>query len=337
MHIALFCPFIQGPTRGNITTIQRIATHLQKIGHRISLIALDNPDIQDQLQQLQTDPPDVLHGFHAYHAGPATRTAAQQMSVPYLITLTGSDLFDQQFRQHPDTLLALRDAAVITCFDARVADVAADQFPTIAHKLEIIPQGVEPFPGVVPRTTPEDAFIVLLPAALRPVKGIVWAMDELAPLAAAVPHLQLWIAGGVLDVAYAEEICSKAADLPWVHLLGEIPYHAMGSLYTAADIVLNSSLFEGGMANALLEAMAMACPVLARDIPGNRSLIFHGKNGWLFTDGEELRQLVLKHVVQPDQLLRIGQAAQQHVLETYSPEREASALVQTYRRLTSHS
>jgi glycosyltransferase involved in cell wall biosynthesis len=335
MHITLFCPFIQGPTRGNITTIQRIATHLQKIGHRISLIALDSPDTQDQLQQLQTDPPDLLHGFHAYHAGPATRTAAQQMSVPYLITLTGSDLFDQQFRQHPDTLLALRDAAVITCFDARVAEVAAGQFPTIAHKLEIIPQGVEPFPGVVPRTTPEDAFIVLLPAALRPVKGIVWAMDELEPLAAAVPHLQLWIAGGVLDVAYAEEICSKAADLPWVHLLGEIPYHAMGSLYTAADIVLNSSLFEGGMANALLEAMAMACPVLARDIPGNRSLIRHGETGWLFKDGDELRALVYSLAHQPNQREHVGRVAQNRVTECFSPAQEATALATLYTKLLS--
>jgi glycosyltransferase involved in cell wall biosynthesis len=50
-----------------------------------------------------------------------------------------------------------------------------------------------------------------------------------------------------------------------------------------ADIVLNCSLSEGGMANSVLEALAFGRAVLASDIEGNRSLIEDGVTGLLFT------------------------------------------------------
>jgi glycosyltransferase involved in cell wall biosynthesis len=329
MHIGLVCPFTHGPTRGNITSVQRIAKYLRLLGCTVSLIPLDCPEPQ----RLGAGNPDLLHGFHAYHAGPETRRQSLSLQVPYLLTLTGSDLFDPTFRDHPATLQAIDDAAVVTCFDPLVSQLAAESFPQASHKLLVLPQGVEPFPTAVPRAKSDDTFVILLPAALRPVKGVEWAIDQLAPLAAEQHHMQLWIAGGVLDAGYADQIRSKAADLPWIHLLGEVPYQDMGSLYASADLVLNSSLFEGGMANALLEAMVMAKPVLARDIPGNHSLIYHGKTGWLFGNGKELRQLVLEKAVQPDQRASIGQAAQTYVINHFSPEREASSLVQIYSRL----
>lgn len=333
MRIALFCPFSLGPARGNITSVRRISRNLQLIGCSISLITLDQPDLTEQLERLYADPPDILHGFHAYHSGPAIHSAAARLQAPYIITLTGSDLFDPTFRNHDETLQAIHDAALVTCFDPLVAQVAAEQFPQAAAKLKVIPQGVEPFPNVIPRTTIEKSLAILLPAALRPVKGIDWAIEQLEPLATQLPHLQLWIAGGVLDTDYAEWVCALAADRPWVHLLGEIPYQAMGSLYTAADLVLNSSLFEGGMANALLEAMVMGRPVLARDIPGNRSLIDHGKTGWLYDSGEMLRELILGCLQQPDQYRAVGLAAQQQVKARFSPEQEAQSLVRLYQRL----
>jgi len=46
------------------------------------------------------------------------------------------------------------------------------------------------------------------------------------------------------------------------------------------DIFLFPSLGEG-MSNALLEAMASGCPIIANDIPENRELIKHNKNGLL--------------------------------------------------------
>lgn len=330
MQIALFAPYSQGPIRGNITSVQRIARHLQMHGLQTDLISLDATDLPLRLQKLASTPPTLLHGFHAFHAGPFTRTTAQQLGVPYLITLTGSDLFDPNLRDHPDTIRALGDATAVTCFDPLVAKLAMQAFPQISARLHVIPQGVEPFQNTILTEKPSDSFVILLPAALRPVKGIDFAIEQLTPLALEQPRMQLWIAGGELDYQYAATIRAQAAKLPWVKLLGEVPHQSMGALYAAADLVLNSSEFEGGMANALLEAMVMGKPVLARDVPGNRSLICHGETGWLFEDGTQLRQLVRMSAQQPDQLIKAGRAAHDDVTAHFSPAREATELAALY-------
>lgn len=333
MHIALFCPFTQGPTRGNITSVQRIARHLQLSGNQVDLIPLDAPDRSLCLQRLIAAPPDLLHAFHAFHAGPITRSMAHTLGVPYLITLTGSDLFDPALRDHPETLLALNDATSITCFDHLVAELATQTFPRVAGKLVVIPQGVEPFVVPVAAERTAVSFCILLPAALRPVKGIDYAITHLAPLAAERPELRLWIAGGSLDDTYTEAIERQAAGLPWVKLLGEIPHQEMGTLYAVADLVLNSSQFEGGMANALLEAMAMAKPVLARDVPGNRSLIHHGRTGWLYRDGSDLCNQTRQLMDDPALRDTVARQARQHVLTQYSPQQEADLLIRLYHSL----
>jgi glycosyltransferase involved in cell wall biosynthesis len=291
------------------------------------------PDRYERLQQLATSPPELLHAFHAFHAGPVARQAAHELQIPYIITLTGSDLFDPTLRDHQETRQAIHDAAAITCFDPLVAELADQTFPLITDKLVVVPQGVEPFPDYPATTRTDNEFIILLPSALRPVKGIDFAMSQLAPLLVDLPNLQLWVVGGVLDTEYATTIRAQASELSWVHLRGEVPHKAMGQLYAAADLVLNSSLFEGGMANALLEAMIMAKPVLARDVPGNRSLIRHKETGWLFQDGDTLRELVRSITQQPRQRENVGRAAQEYVIKQFSPAAEATALVDLYTRL----
>ncbi len=55
---------------------------------------------------------------------------------------------------------------------------------------------------------------------------------------------------------------------PWAQHVGPVPHAAMPALLAAADIVLNCSSSEGGMANAVIEALAVGRAVLAADIPG---------------------------------------------------------------------
>ena len=55
--------------------------------------------------------------------------------------------------------------------------------------------------------------------------------------------------------------------------------------YRRADIFVLPSVSEG-MSNALLEAMSYGLPVLASDIPENRSVIEDGKDGMLFRQGD---------------------------------------------------
>jgi glycosyltransferase involved in cell wall biosynthesis len=52
------------------------------------------------------------------------------------------------------------------------------------------------------------------------------------------------------------------------------------------DIVVQASTGEEGLSNAILEAMAMAKPVVASRYGGNPELVVHGETGWLFPPGD---------------------------------------------------
>lgn len=335
MHIALLAPFSSGPIRGNIITAQRIARHLQQQGLQAELLPLDQIDQPELERRLIDHRPDLLHAFHAFYAAPLAREMAQRYGIPYLVTITGSDLFDPQFRDHPATRLALTEAQAVICFDATVAGHLRRTLDLTTATIAIIPQGVEIFAPPPPSLPAADTFTILLPAALRPAKGVVEAIDALTPLAADDKRLRLKLAGGDLDQEYSRRVALKARVLDWVELLGEVPHGEMGALYASCDVVLNSSHFEGGMANSLLEAMAWARPVVASDVPGNRSLIRDGVTGLLYRGSADLQDKLRQLMQQPDRCAAIGRAAHDYVVSKFSAEQEATALVDLYRRILS--
>jgi len=333
MNIALICPFSSGPGRGNITTVRRIADHLTVTGCKVTTVNLDRLSIIEQQTLLDQSRPDLLHAFHAYHAGPTARQASRELGIPYMITITGSDLFDSSLCNAPATRSAIQDADAVSCFDPLVAQRLTKLFPHIGGKLMVIPQGVAALPSGIPYPKQDADFLILLPAALRPVKGVTSAIAALTPLALELPSLRLLVVGGAIDPDYAEEVHNLAADLPWINVLGDIPYHQMGALYAVSDIVLNASIFEGGMSNALLEAMVMGKPVLARDVLGNRSLIHHDETGWLYRTDEELRERVRDLALSPLLGPKIGATGREFVQKHCSPQTEAENYAAVYRRL----
>jgi glycosyltransferase involved in cell wall biosynthesis len=333
MRVALISPYSVGPGRGNITTVRRIAAHLPETGCQAAQIPLDILDFAQRQERVKRLNPRLLHAFHAFHCGPIARQLARSLGIPYLITITGSDLFDPAMRDDPATRQAIAGAAAVTCFDPLVARRLMELFPDGSARTVVILQGVEPLPvaELFPRAATE--FLILLPAALRPVKGVVEAVDALTPLAGEFPSMRLLLAGGALDPEYSRIVGKMAAGLPWVRLLGDVPHERMGDIYTAADLVLNSSHFEGGMANSLLEAMVMARPVAARDVPGNRSLVRHGRTGWLYGSDDGMRGVVRLLMADPDLRSAVAERGREYVLRRCSPSREARRYAGVYGRI----
>lgn len=332
MRIVMISPFSHGPIRGNQTTVNRIAGSLTQAGIQVDITSVDSTVTEYPVTAAA--PPTLLHAFHAFHSGPLARRLAQRHGIPYLVTITGSDLFDPVFRDHPTTRTVLQDAAAITCFDQVVAEQLQMQFKHCTGKLTVIPQGVYiPLQNEMPVARPADSMVVLLPAAQRPAKGILEAIEGLVPLADEGVPIRLWLVGGDLDADYAAAIRQRCHTQDWIVPWGEVPHTQMGGYYAASDVVLNSSHFEGGMANTLLEAMARGKAVLATDVPGNRSLIINEQTGLLYRSPEELRHHLLTLWQQPGLRTRLGQAARTLVHTRFSPQQEADALIRLYQRI----
>jgi glycosyltransferase involved in cell wall biosynthesis len=105
----------------------------------------------------------------------------------------------------------------------------------------------------------------------------------------------------------------------------------VGGWLAAMDIFVHTADFEG-MPNAVMEAMAMALPVVASNVDGNRELIRNEVSGYLVNPGnvcaftEQIQQLMDN----PDRAHEVGQKAHQEVLERFNMPRMVRAYDQLF-------
>jgi glycosyltransferase involved in cell wall biosynthesis len=121
---------------------------------------------------------------------------------------------------------------------------------------------------------PEDGRLIFWAGRLDPVKGL----DVLIRAVAAMndPRVYLVLAGdGPIRRELQARVNASGLTLR-VRFLG--PRRDVPSMLQACDVFAFPSRTEG-LPNALLEAMAAACAIVATDVPGNRDLIAHGITG----------------------------------------------------------
>ena len=338
--IALLTPASAPAGQGNAVTVDRLVRGLSARGVEARVWDLSASAEPDVLASILAARPCLVHVFHAYRAGPLALEAARRLAVPLVVTLTGTDANHDLVEPGSGATVArvLTAAAAVTVFHrsitARLADALAEVVPRVAE----IPQAVafartDPVDLAALWRLPSDRLLVLFPGSIRRVKRPLLALRGLEPVAARHPRLKLAYAGPVLEAAEGDALLGALRSRPWARHLGTVPHTQMASLLAQADIVVNSSVSEGGMANAVLEALALGRAVLASAIDGNRSLIEHDVTGLLFTDQDDLTTQAERLVTDPDLRARLGAAGRTRIERDHPPSREIDAYLTLYRSL----
>lgn len=326
MKIVLAAPNYPQP-RGNTVTVRRIAVNLERIGVHAEIVSSTGENQARSLPEA-----DLVHGFHAYYF----HQFLQQLAIKperYIITMTGTDLnadlFDPEKR--PGVLSTLENAAAIHVFDEAAKRTLLQEAPQFEGKVFPIAQGTSNFLPVDSAFEKEkDTFLFFLPAGIRRIKNIPFAINALAQLHRTHPQLRLWLAGPVLESAEAEKVL-KLVDqhADWVRYIGEIPHEEMGAIYENADVILNTSHSEGQPA-AILEGMGYGKPVLVSNVPGNSGMVENGKTGYLYNEENQFLDYAGELIDNNEARHRIGQQAKQYAADHHSPSFEAEALLRIY-------
>lgn len=336
MKIALVTPSYYPFVRGNAVTVRRIEKNLQAQGCRVRVFPLDTATAEDTLKEIKAFDPDLLHAFHGYLGGRISRLISRNLDKPYIITLTGTDVYEALHdSRKEDTVSALAESSAIVVFHDSIKTRLLEDLPELEQKTSCISQAVE-IPGrryfhhheFMPA---EGDLIVILPAGLRPVKNVAFALPLLARLHEQGTRLYFVLIGPILNRGYAAEVLEEIERYPFAHYFGEVGHDAIGWFYEQADVVLNTSSFEGGMANTVLEAMHFGKAVLCSNIEGNRSVVEDGATGLLYKgDKEFLKQF---ERLAGDEQLRasLGRNARQFILNNFDPSAEAAAYINLYR------
>jgi glycosyltransferase involved in cell wall biosynthesis len=178
---------------------------------------------------------------------------------------------------------------------------------------------------------PAGRVLFALPAGIRPVKRPRQPLAALDRLVADRPEVRLVYAGPILDEGEGRALLSAVAARPWARHVGAVPHRQIASLLAQADVVLNCSASEGGMANAVLEAMSLGRAVLAADIEGNRSLVEDGVTGLLYRDEAGLEAAARRLADDAGLRARLGRAGRERVARTCAFPAEIEGHVALYR------
>jgi len=333
MRVGFIAPNYYPAENGNAVTVRRIERHLGFLGCEVRVFPVDRMSGEELLAGLKGFAPQLLHAFHGYHGGRMAHALAERLAIPYLVTLTGTDVYQALADQRSfETHGALKGAARLVAFHACVKRRLAEHHPSLDERTSVIPQGVE-LPAQAPPGAAGETITFLLPAGIRPVKNVIFPLQPLANLHEFHPGIRFLLAGPVLDAAYAAEVMETMERYPFASYLGGVGHDAMGALYRAADVVLNSSLIEGGMANSVLEALAYGKALLVADIEGNRSIVKECVTGLLYRDAGEFRVKAEQLVTDPRLRERLGRNGRALVRDKYPPEREGRSYLELYEAI----
>ncbi|OEF99570.1 hypothetical protein BHF71_08460 [Vulcanibacillus modesticaldus] len=330
MKVALVTPFFH-QQRGNTVTVKRIASGLSHLGVSPKIYSLTNENTYPSIENV-----DLVHGFNAFYFYRFWRRKGINRS-PYIVTLTGTDLnhalFDEDKRSY--IIYSLEKAKAIHVFNQEARKVLVQEVPSVTNKIFVIPQGVTFFSNIYNEKfqKEKDTCLFLLPAGIRKVKNISSAITMLGKLHDSYPNIRLWLVGPIIEDDEGKKIFNLVdKNSHWIRYLGQIDHEKMGEVYSQADIVLNTSLSEG-QSSALLEAMSFGIPVIAANNLGNRSIVFQGKNGYIYNNESDFIKYALKLMKHCRMRQMLGETGKRFVLDNHSASTEAVRLLSIYNQV----
>jgi len=163
-------------------------------------------------------------------------------------------------------------------------------------------------------------------------KGHRYLIEAAVRVAAAVPDVRFLLVG---DGELRPEIELQIKELKLErHVLLTGFRQDIPRLLAAMDIVVLSSHLEG-LGTSLLDAMAMARPVVATRVGGIPEMVEDGVNGLLVPprDPSALADALIALIDRPDERKRMGQAGRTRMLEKFSAEAMVAATEAVYRKI----
>lgn len=331
----------------------RLAEAVEEAGGRHVMMPLDRKDPVSMWRNagrlaelVRAAGVDIVHarsrapGWSAWMAGRRT-------GVPFVTTYHGVYGEDLPFKRRYNSVMARGERVIVA--SRFVADLVAERHGVDQSRIRLIPRGIDPDVFDPNRIglervsrlrdawrLPAGADVILLPGRITGWKGqsvLVSALERLArkdvvavlagsDQGRARVTAQLWREAQRLGVAERVRLPGDCDDMP--------------AAMAAAHVVIHASTEPEAFGRVVIEAQAMARPVIASDRGGPAEIVQHGATGWLVPPGDpEALAKVLSEVLElsAEARLQVGRRAREVVLASFTTARMQEATLEVYREL----
>lgn len=268
---------------------------------------------------------------HARSRAPAWSAwfACQRTGARFVTTYHGAYSENAPFKRHYNAVMARGE--IVIAASRFIADLVMRQHGVPENRIRVIPRGVDPAifdptrvaPDRLARLArawrlPDGLSTIVLPGRLTAWKGHTTLLDAMARLDRA-DVCCVFVGSDQGRARYSGSLRRHAEALgiaERVRMVGECD--DMPAAYMLSDVIVHASTDPEAFGRVVIEAQAMARPVIAADLGGPVETVVEGKTGWRIKPGD------------PDALA----AAIAHVLAMTAADRsrlgaEARALVPT--------
>jgi glycosyltransferase involved in cell wall biosynthesis len=286
--------------------------------------------------------------IHARSRAPAWSAliAARRAGLPFVTTYHGA--YNEGFlgKRVYNSVMARGDRVIaISHF---IADLIRARHGVEESRLRVIPRGVDPRrfdPALVSPERlaalrsawglPEGRPIIMLPARVTRWKGQMVLVEAMAKLPG--DALALLVGDATERPAFQAELRARIASLGLqdrVRLVG----HAtdMPAALMLADVVVHASTDAEAFGRTVIEAQAMARPVIASDLGAPRETVAEGVTGWRTPPGDAAAlaaALSRALAMTGAERAALGTRARAAVLLGYTTAAMQAATISVYREL----
>uniref|UniRef100_A0A8C9J0H8 Glycosyltransferase 1 domain containing 1 n=1 Tax=Panthera tigris altaica TaxID=74533 RepID=A0A8C9J0H8_PANTA len=298
--------------------------HLEAAGHVCILKDASDLESSSEIAKLiEAESLEAAVALHLYRGG----RLLQGHGIPFGIIFGGTDLNEDVNHGEKKKVMGkvLEEARFAVAFTESMKEMAQAQWkarqiswavtcaaagqPHARGKIYVQSQGIVTGPnsafnwntflhqsGI--NQSADNLHIFLLVCGLRQVKDPLYLVDAFSEWHREEPNVYMVIVGPEVDPVFTREVGARVKRAAGVRLIREMPQGDLHAALKNCFAVVNSSVSEG-MSAAILEAMDLEVPVLARNIPGNAAVVKHEVTGLLFSDPQEFVQLAKRLVSDP--------------------------------------
>lgn len=277
--------------------------------------------------------PTHLHAHWATLPTASAKILSRLLDIPFSFTAHAWDLYvkNPTLRKKVE-----KSAFVVTC-TAYNRDFLISLSPESREKIYLNYHGVA-LDHFQRREVPHERKpLILSVGRLVETKGFLTLIQALSLLKEkGIPFESVFVGEGPLQRRLEEEV--RRLRLENIRLVGSLsraellPYYQNASCFVApSEVAPNGD--RDGIPNVLLEAMAMALPVVSTEISGIPEVVFSGRNGLLVSqkDPKALSEAIAKILTDKSLAARYGEEARKTVIEKFDSRGHLHSLIQLFQ------